>query len=248
MIRLADSGPHALKVTGTKAPEFDYFGIPNVVMITDGSPAQPGLPVSDRHPATCINRDEALGYLAWLSEKTGREYRLPSEAEWEYATRAGTRTFAFWGNDMSEACRYANFGDKNAPYQMAMAAPCAESGGALWAAEVGQYAPNAWGFHDTVGNVQEMVEDCLHQGYEGAPADGSARTEPDCQVFVARGGDWELPVTAMRSSERLLYGFGPDAPERLYGEDSGLSVETMELMTEGRANGIGFRAAVTLGR
>jgi formylglycine-generating enzyme required for sulfatase activity len=244
MVRLADSGPHAHKVTGTRAGEFDYFGLPNVVGITDGSPSQPGLPVTNRHPATCINRDEVLGYLAWLSEKTGREYRLPSEAEWEYATRAGTQTFAFWGNDMSEACQHANFGDQASPYQMSMAAPCAEAGDALWAAEVGQYEPNAWGFHDTVGNVQEMVSDCLHEGYEGSPTDGSAWMEPDCQIFVARGGDWELPVTAMRSSERLLYGYGPDAPALAYGEDSDLSPETLRFLTAGRANGIGFRAAV----
>lgn len=243
LVRLAESGPEAFKVTGTRAA-IDYYGLPHVVGISDGSPRQPGYAARDRQPATCINRDEMLGYLAWLSTKTGRDYRLPSEAEWEYAHRAGTQTFAFWGNDMSQACRYANYADKASPYQMSVAAPCAESPSPVWAAEVGQYQPNQWGLHDTAGNVQELVEDCLHQGYEGAPSDGSARTEPNCQVYVARGGDYEHPVTAMRSSERLLYGFGPDAPRLAYGDD--LSPETLEFLTAGRGNLLGLRVAVTL--
>ena len=236
-IRLIESGTQALKFTGTRHPESGTgtWG-PYHVYISDGSYAQPGLPVTPRQPAVCVSRNEVEGYLAWLSKKTGRAYRLPTEAEWEYAARAGTGTMAFWGDDFAKACDYANFGDKASGYQAGFAAPCAEAIRPAWTAEAGSYKPNAWGLHDMAGNAQEMIDDCWHGSYEGAPADGSPWREDDCQLFIARGGDYELLFVSMRASERLFFGYDPQV-DTLQGPDAAL---------DGRSNVMGFRVAVSL--
>jgi len=226
-IRAADFGPQQGKYVGTLHPDNsnDDHG-PNFVIISDGAFDQPGLEVTDRHPATCISREEAKAYLKWLSAKTGRSYRLATEAEWEYATRAGTDTPYFWGDSASKACAHANFADKVSFYQARVMAPCAESIKPLWAAPAGSYEPNAWGLHDTAGNVQEMLEDCWHENYKGAPADGSPWMDASCDYYIARGGDYELPFSAMRSAERLFYG--------------------SETEPHDRYNVLGFRAAVSM--
>lgn len=236
-IRLIEKGPNALKFSGTRHPKDTRgeFG-PYLVYITDGSHAQPGLPVEPDQPAVCVSRLEIAAYLDWLSAKTGREYRLPSEAEWEYAARAGTRTIGFWGNDFAQACDYANFGDRHSGYQAGIAAPCAERERHEWTAPVGSYMPNAWGIHDMAGNVQELTADCWHENYDGAPADGTPWTEADCKLWVARGGDYELMFVSMRAAERLFYGYVPEAG----------GVEGSDAGDNGRSNVAGFRVAVTL--
>ena len=233
-IRLMEKGPLALKYKGTLHPDNNKLILgPYLVIITDGSYRQPGLAVTGRQPATCVSRGEAKGYLQWLSAKTGRNYRLPTDAEWEYAVRAGTDTVAFWGNDLKQACKYANFGDRTSGYQAGIVAPCAEAIRPDWTSDVGSYKPNPWGLYDMLGNVQEMVEDCLYKNYEGAPVDGSAWTKENCPAYVARGGDYELPYFSMRSAERLLIADGSqDTP----------------FIERGRANFAGFRAAVTLSK
>lgn len=236
-IRLIEKGRLARKYAGTRHPDDgkDEMG-PYHVFITDGSYSQPGLPVMERQPAVCISRLEIEAYLDWLSTKTGREYRLPSEAEWEYAARAGTTTIAFWGDDWGRTCDYANFGDRNSGYQAGLAAPCGEAIRPEWTAEVGSYEPNPWGLHDMAGNVQELTADCWHPSYEGAPTDGSAWIEPECSLFVARGGDYELLHISMRASERLFYGYVPEESK----------VEGSTAGDNGRSNVMGFRVAVTL--
>lgn len=240
MIRLMEEGELALKFTGMKHPDSDsVFDHPYAVYITDGSHLQPGLPVEPKQPAVCISRDEITGYLDWLSGKTDRSYRLPTEAEWEYAVRAGTETVAFWGDDLGEACRYANFGDRASGYQASMMAPCAEEIEPAWTAAAGSYEPNPWGLHDMAGNVQEVLEDCWHQDYAGAPADGSPWREDGCQLFIARGGDYELTHFNMRAAERLFMGYVPEdkASRVIEGETAGHTA---------RSNVLGFRVAVSL--
>ncbi len=236
-IRLMEKGKFARKFNGTKLPNSAKFEQgPYLIYISDGSYAQPGLPVTGKQPAVCVSRTEMQGYLDWLSEKSGRRYRLPTEAEWEYAARAGTEAAAFWGDDMKKACTYANFGDRKSGYQAGMMAPCAEKIHPDWTAEVGSYEPNAWKLYDMSGNVQEMIADCWHDTYDGAPADGSPWTEADCALFVARGGDYELPFMSMRVAERLWSGYVEEEPDP-WGKDSG---------KDSRSNMLGFRVAVFL--
>ncbi|MEM9631208.1 MAG: SUMF1/EgtB/PvdO family nonheme iron enzyme [Pseudomonadota bacterium] len=231
-VRLIERGPLAHKHSGTLHPDsHKIMHGPNAVIISDGSHRRPGLPVNDRQPASCISRGEVDAYLQWLRAKTGRDYRLPTEAEWEYAARAGTETIAFWGNDLSRACEYSNFADQQSGYAVGIASPCAETIRREWTAEVGSYKPNPWGLYDMFGNVQEMTADCFFNTYEGSPADGTARSKSDCTVFVARGGAYELPYTSMRASERLFYGYDPEAPNDI---------------ERGRSNALGFRVALSL--
>ncbi|MES0883356.1 SUMF1/EgtB/PvdO family nonheme iron enzyme [Roseibium sp. SCP14] len=231
-VRLIERGPLAHKHSGTLHPDsHKIMHGPNAVIISDGSYRRPGLPVNDRQPATCISRGEAEAYLQWLNTKTGRAYRLPTEAEWEYAARAGTETIAFWGNDLSRACEFSNFADQHSGYAVGIASPCAETIRREWTAEVGSYKPNPWGLYDMFGNVQEMTADCFFTSHADSPADGTARARSGCTVFVARGGGYELPYTSMRASERLFYGYDPEAPNDI---------------KRGRSNALGFRVALSL--
>ncbi|MAZ19083.1 MAG: hypothetical protein CL535_22500 [Ahrensia sp.] len=237
-VRLIETGPLAQKFTGTRHTESsaEIYG-PYFVYITDGSYKQPGLSVTPRQPAVCVSRQEVTAYLAWLREKTGKGYRLPTEAEWEYAARAGTRTVAFWGDDLDHACGYANFADKASGYQAGEASPCAEAVRPDWTAEVGSYRPNPWGLYDMAGNVQEMVQDCWSPGYDTTPRDGSPARQSGCQLFIARGGDYEMLHVSMRASERLTFGYDPQL-DMVQGPNEALDI---------RSNVVGFRVALSLG-
>jgi formylglycine-generating enzyme required for sulfatase activity len=139
---------------------------------------------SDEHPVVCVNWDDAQAYVRWLRDVTGHHYRLPSESEWEYATRAGTTTPWLWGDRAQDRCDYSN----------AAGDDCDD--GWRGTAPVGTYAPNGFGLYDMAGNVSEWVEDCRHPNYEGAPRDGSAWTRGgDCSRRRLRGGDWFLSYT-----------------------------------------------------
>ncbi len=151
-------------------------------------------------PVTCITPKDAEAYLAWMSKETGKKYRLPTEAEWEYAHRAGSvRKYPF-GNNEELACRFGNIADRSAAAAFARdydgldarqyvgVAPCDDK--ADYASIVGMYQPNAFGLHDTLGNIAEFVQDCMKMGYTGAPADGSAVVDPKCEARVNRGGSW----------------------------------------------------------
>lgn len=114
--------------------------------------------------------------MAWLSKKTWKPYRLLTEAEWEYATRADTTTRYFWGEDIGKG--NANCRD------------CGSQWGGKQTSPVGSFKPNAFGLYDMHGNVAQWVEDCWHENYQGAPADGSAWTNGYCREHVIRGGTW----------------------------------------------------------
>jgi formylglycine-generating enzyme required for sulfatase activity/CRP-like cAMP-binding protein len=143
-----------------------------------------------RRPVINVSWYEAQRYVAWLSKMTGKRYRLLSEAEWEYAARAGTRTPYSWGDEIGKS-----------------KANCLGCGGE-WdsskrTAPVGSFAANAFGLHDMHGNVSEWVEDCFHANYDGAPADGSAWTAGgDCLSRVVRGGGWDNSPVNLRSASR----------------------------------------------
>ena len=140
---------------------------------------------------------DADAYVAWLRTTTGKNYRLPSEAEWEYAARAGSTTSVYWGDvAVREACRYANVADID--YREATRAsmtgitaardftfPCSD--GYAYTAPVGSFQANAWGFHDMLGNAQEWAVDCWSDRLEGIPADGAPRLSGDCHQRPLRG-------------------------------------------------------------
>ncbi|MCZ6466916.1 MAG: formylglycine-generating enzyme family protein [Alphaproteobacteria bacterium] len=140
-------------------------------------------------PVVHVSWHDAKTYVRWLSRKTGKTYRLLSEAEWEYAARAGTRTIFPWGNAVGSG--YANCDGCGSAWDDHLTAP------------VGSFAPNGFGLHDMHGNVYEWVEDCWHSGYEGAPSDGSAWTSGGvCQVRILRGGSYDDTPALVRSANR----------------------------------------------
>jgi formylglycine-generating enzyme required for sulfatase activity len=141
-----------------------------------------------RQPVISVSWDDAQRYVAWLSKIAGKSYRLPTEAEYEYAARAGTQTAYPWGDAI---------GSNNAN-----CAGCGSQWDGAQTAPVGSFAPNRLGLHDMVGNVWEWVEDCLHEDYSGAPADGSAWMTGDCSRHRLRGGSWASFLDEIRSATR----------------------------------------------
>jgi formylglycine-generating enzyme required for sulfatase activity len=165
----------------------------------------PGFPQSGAHPAACLSWDDAKAYLTWLSRKTDRTYRLPTEAEWEYAARGGTTTRFHFGDRYEDYCQHGNGADQEARNRVPGAQawsvlPCSD--GHAYTAPVGSFAANAFGLHDTLGNVFEWVEDCWNESYAGVPADGSAWTSGDCAIRVQRGGAWGYPPSYLREAVR----------------------------------------------
>ena len=183
----------------------------------------PGFIQTGRDPVVCVSWLEAKAYTAWLSKKTGHAYRLLSESEWEYADRAGTDTQAYWGNDQSKACLYANGVDATLTERFPkgkwdVSVPCHD--GYVFTSPAGSFKPNAFGLYDMEGNAFEWVEDCWVPNYKHAPVDGSARiTRPDCSDRVNRGGSWTSIPTGLRSAHR-----GDDNFERTRVVDLGFRV------------------------
>ena len=143
-------------------------------------------------PVVNVSWEDAQSYVSWLSRQTGEEYRLPTEAEWEYAARAGTTTKYSWGNEIGvnrANCRpteeYGTCGDRFE-----------------YTAPVGSFAANPWGLYDMHGNVCEWVQDCWNDSYAGAPMDGSAWLSGDCSRRVVRGGSWNYDPGNLRAAIR----------------------------------------------
>jgi formylglycine-generating enzyme required for sulfatase activity len=145
----------------------------------------------DTIPMLNVSWDDAAQYAKWLGDKTGKKYRLPTEAEWEYAARAGTKTPFWWGDKVSP--EYASCRDCGGEYSK-LTPP----------SSVGQKA-NAFGLVSTSGGVSEWVIDCWHTSYEGAPDDASARTDGNCSRRVLRGGSWRDEEKHITSSARAFY-------------------------------------------
>jgi formylglycine-generating enzyme required for sulfatase activity len=156
-----------------------------------------GFEQTDDHPAVCLDWHDAKAYVEWLAKTTGEDYRLLSEAEWEYAARAGTTTpFStgktittdqanFNGNYTYNGSREGKYRQKTTP--------------------VRTFDANSFGLYDMHGNVWEWVEDCWNDSYRKAPADGSAHTTGDCEMRVLRGGSWYCKPRGLRSASRGRY-------------------------------------------
>ena len=156
-----------------------------------------------RRPVINVSWDNAKAYVAWLSRKTGEEYRLLSESEWEYVARGGTETARYWGEGESGQCRNANGADREAKRHNSGWTTVECDDGHYRTSPVGRYEANGFGLRDVLGNVWEWVEDCWNESYRGAPTDGSAWVSGDCSQRVLRGGSWfDLPKD-LRSAARL---------------------------------------------
>ncbi|MEN8260514.1 MAG: formylglycine-generating enzyme family protein [Pseudomonadota bacterium] len=175
----------------------------------------PGFSQTDTDPVVCVSHPDAEAYADWLSQRTGVIYRLPTEAEWEYAARAGTVTARYWGDSPDKACEYANVHDLTSKRENEFprtAHNCDD--GFAQTAPAGSFESNRFGLYDMLGNVWEWVEDCWHESYINAPAEGSAWLEAeggDCGRRVLRGGSWILHPVSVRSAYRLR-----DAPDDAY--------------------------------
>ncbi len=174
---------------------------------TGRSYENPGFRQADRNPVVCVSWQDIQDYLGWLSKKTGKTYRLLSEAEWEYAARAGMSHAYSFGNDKRNLCKYANAAD--ASTKMTWRERSCNDGSGEGVAKVGSYLPNGFGLYDMHGNVWEYVADCYTPDYRNAPTDGSAVEKRGCQMHITRGGSWAEPVVALRSAYRNLEGVDP---------------------------------------
>lgn len=155
----------------------------------------PGFRQDDLHPVLCVNWDDAQAYVRWLSAKTVKRYRLPSESEWEYAARAGTQTPFHTGETI--LTDQANY---NGDYAYGAGRRGVYRGQTT---PVGAFGANKWGLHDVHGNVGEWTEDCWNASYAGAPTDGSTWESGDCLSRVLRGGSWTFGPRSVRSASRV---------------------------------------------
>jgi formylglycine-generating enzyme required for sulfatase activity len=189
---------------------------------TEASFRQPGFDIGNLHPVVCVSWHEAQAYAAWLGRRTGKPYRLPSEAEWEFAARAATATSYSFGNDDGELCQYARFADLDSRFNWR--GGCRSGVSAHGPLAVGRLKPNPWGLFDMHGNAWEWVTDCWTADAHETPTDGSAFTRPGgCEIGVVRGGSWAAAYHRVRSATR------------------------MPMAVAKRLHHIGFRVAVSLG-
>jgi formylglycine-generating enzyme required for sulfatase activity len=180
----------------------------------------PGHDVTPQHPATCLSADDFTAYLSWLSAKTGHVYRFPTEAEWEFVARSGLDKVPVWAPDMAKACRQLNAGDASFSAVRGPTWPTfACNDGFAGTAPVGRFPANRLGVQDMFGNVAEFVADCFTTSHEGAPVDGSARTDAaGCAIRVVKGASWAAEPGSLRPAVRQ------GIPRNLRGDGHGLRV------------------------
>ena len=166
-----------------------------------------------RRPIINVSWNDAKEYVAWLSSQTGQTYRLLTEAEWEYAARAGSTTKYSWSNDIGR--NRANCDGCGSQWDNSQTAP------------VGSFGANAFGLHDMHGNVYEWVEDCWNENYSGAPTDGSAWLRGNCESRVVRGGSWYVDPRFLRSANRS----GITAGDRSFDDGYGFGFRVARTLT-----------------
>lgn len=165
----------------------------------------PGYPQREDAPVVCVSWSDAAAYAKWLSEKTGRQYRVPSTVEFEYASRASQASPWYWGTDPRKACEYANIGDRTFAnqYPSEPIFPCTD--GYVYTASVGKFKPNDFGLYDMVGNAWEWTNDCFQMDLTNAPTNGESLIsgdEVDCTYRTPKGGSWISGIGWSRAAVR----------------------------------------------
>ncbi|WP_046383741.1 formylglycine-generating enzyme family protein [Pseudomonas veronii] len=195
--------PFAMSRFQITAGEWDSYIRQTGVKIADGDTrpgreciaSKPRYPQSPRQPAVCMDMDDIKHYVAWLSKKTGQPYHMVSEAQREYAARAGSSGPFPFPFDEGKGYSIAEHANTYGP-----------ADGYSFSSPAGSYPPNAFGMYDMHGNVYERVTDCEHPNYIGAPTDGSAWVEPNCESYQIRGNDWgEAPVFSRSGNRNNIY-------------------------------------------
>ena len=206
--------PFAMGMTHVTRREFATFvgatkrNVDGCVVTVDGkwsegplagySFVHPGFFQRDDEPAVCISWDDASAYTAWLSQRTGKHYRLPSEDEWEYAVRGGNSTARWWGDDASDICKRVNGGDQSFAKMMPSdkSANTSCSDGYTYTNPVMRFPANPFGLRDTYGNAWQWAADCF------VAVAGTAQPSP-CKARTIRGGSWHNSVSTLRSATRF---------------------------------------------
>ena len=195
--------PFAMSRFHITAGEWDSYVRQTGVKIANGDDrpgreciaSKPRYPQGPRQPAVCMDMDDIKQYVSWLSKKTGHTYQMVSEAQREYAARAGTTGPFPFPFDEGKGYSIAQHANTYGP-----------ADGYSYSSPVGSYPPNAFGMYDMHGNVYERVADCEHPNYVGAPTDGSAWVEPNCEAYQIRGNDWgEAPVFSRSGNRNNIY-------------------------------------------
>ncbi|MBI1180615.1 MAG: SUMF1/EgtB/PvdO family nonheme iron enzyme [Alphaproteobacteria bacterium] len=165
----------------------------------------PGFEQDDDHPVVCVDYEDAKAYVDWLSRRTGKRYRLPTETEWEYAARAGSNDTHPWGDKPALACTYGNMAGRSyaAKFdpQDGLVFPC--DSGFAFTAPVGRFQPNEFGLYDMYGNARELVADCWNPTYWGQGLGAEARMTGSCGLQVLRGGGWDDAPANVRPARRF---------------------------------------------
>ncbi len=215
--RFVEASGHAPSGEGCQVPIPGGRGLTSLPGTSWADPGY-GRPIRDDEPVACLRWSDAQSYVSWLAGVSGKRYRLLSEAEWEYAARAGRTGLHVWGDDPAQACLQANLYDRAAVRAgHVLAYPPADcDDGFGGPAPVGSLAPNPFGLYDMIGNVWEWVEDCYEMPYGAEPIDGSAQLARGCDRRASKGGGWrttysrQIPSFRGRDPESLtsqIFGF-----------------------------------------
>lgn len=182
-----------MRVDGVVQPGCNYFDGKRYGFIYTHSWQNSGYAQHEDTPVVCVSWSDATAYAVWLTEKTGRAYRVPSSVEFEYALRAGENGPWPWGNNPDKACEYANIADRTFAHRFPERANFDCNDGYLYVSRVGQFQPNALGLYDMIGNAWEWTDDCFHKDMTDAPLDGSPWLDDggaDCAARTPKGGSW----------------------------------------------------------
>jgi formylglycine-generating enzyme required for sulfatase activity len=161
----------------------------------------PGFSQAETHPVACVSWNDGVAYAKWLSQQTGKQYRLPTEAEWEYAARAGTETARYWGNDPDKACGYANVADQTAKQKYSYWTIHNCTDGYVYTAPVGNFKPNKFGLYDMLGNLWEWTCSEFESKYGGKEQRCVKNVNKNNRLSL-RGGSWNGGVAWLRSANR----------------------------------------------